>query len=620
MVWCDRRAAHLLGLAAGGSLLAPLVVADREPVRALLGAALEGQPRSAEAAAVVAGEPARLRLAARGLDGEVAVVASRLGPDAGSELASLRAALGDSTRAIKNLYAELDDQRDALRRNAEVNARVVGNITHDLRTPINSIIGLGKLLLSELDGPLTSEQEKQVAFILRSADELSSMASDLLGLATLDSGSLRLRPGRFDVHQLLRGLRGTLQGAGARPGVSVVIDPAPELPILDTDEGKLFQLLRNLLSNAIKFTERGEVRVFCEAGPGEGLITFHVRDTGIGIAPADQERIFEEFVQLDGPLQRQEKGAGLAVARRLAQLLGGTLRVESAPGAGATFSLCLPVVHPEVRSLDELFERSSHADLERDAPVLVVEDDPATLLLYEKYLAGTGFALLPARTLAQARQVLERVKPAAVILDVMLEGEVSWTLLRELKGEPATRQLPALVVTVADREEQARALGADEFFLKPVDQAWLLRKLRTLGRSGPVEKVLLIDDDEVSRYLLKRVLVDSPYAILEAPSPLEGLSVARAEQPDVLVVDFTMPGMSALELVDALKADAQTSRIPIILHTARPLSEGDRRRLDGKIAAVLPKEALTREVALRRVREVLTEAGRDARKAGHQAS
>src|SRR3712207_5948908 len=169
------------------------------------------------------------------------------------------------------------------------------------------------------------------------------------------------------------------------------------------------------------------------------------------------------------------------------------------------------------------------------SPVLVVEDDAQTLFLYKKYLADSGFQVVPARGVDEARRVLGRVRPAAVVLDVMLDGETSWSFLAEMKSSPETRDIPTLVVTVMDRENKARALGADEFYVKPMQREWLLKKLQSLASArGPVERVLVIDDDEVVRYLVRRLLADTRYAVIEAADGKEGVRMAREERPDVI--------------------------------------------------------------------------------------
>ena len=518
--------------------------------------------------------------------------------------------LADSTAGLRALYSELDEKDTSLRQVTEVKSRFVANVSHELRTPLNSILGMTRLLLAKQDGELTAEQERQIGYVRRSAQTLSELVDDLLDLAKMESGKVALRPSHFTVDEIFATLRGMMRPIATNPDVALVFEGAPAgLPVFETDEGKVAQVLRNLVSNALKFTATGEVRVGAHAGPAEGHVSFTVRDTGVGIAPADRERVFEEFAQVENPMQQHVKGTGLglSVSRRLAEVLGGRLTLESTLGAGSTFTLTIPTVHPETVAMHALEDRARQLDPTR-SPVLVVEDDRQTLFLYEKYLEGSGFQVVPARSIEDAREVLTRVQPAAIVLDILLEGEATWTFLGELKASEKWRDIPTLVVTVTDREQKARALGADEFFLKPLDRDWLLRKLTLLAKTGPMQKILVIDDDEVARYLVRKLVVGTEYQVIEAADGPEGIRRAREDDPHLIILDFVMPQMTAFEVLDELKADPKLRCIPVIISTSKTLSETERARLQQDTAAILSKHSLSREVAIARIRDALGKA------------
>ena len=627
VAWADARATEQLGIRPGASLreLAPAEARDR--VDALLRQAATTRVDDFALTLTVAGSATPLVVsAAPDGDGKILVVARVETAEVAElrqetrrqrhelmrreqQLNQIALELQESNRGVIALYAELDEKADSLRRTSEVKSRVVSNVSHEFRTPLNSILGLTRLLLARTDGPLTPEQEKQLGFILRSATELSELINDLLDLSKMEAGKIRLHATKFAVSDLFAALRGMSRPLQSRPEVELIFDDTADLPLCDTDDGKISQILRNLISNALKFTEKGEVRVSAWRRD-DAHVVFSVADTGVGIAPADHDRVFEEFTQIENPLQKSVKGTGLglSLSRKLAELLGGELTVASELGKGATFALTIPIVHPEVNEMTRLEARAHEADGSR-SPVLVVEDDRQTLFLYEKYLSGSGFQVMPARTIEDARDILTRLRPAAIVLDVMLEGETSWSFLSELKTSTVTRDIPILVVTVTDRENKARALGADEFWMKPMDKDWLSRKLATLAKRGPVEKVLVIDDDEVSRYLVRRLLADTPYRITEATGGLEGIRLARQLLPNVILLDFVMPGMTAFEVLDELKADPDTRNIPVIIHTSKDLAEEERQRLKVATAAILSKQSLSRELAIARIREALENAG-----------
>ena len=260
------------------------------------------------------------------------------------ELARLNVELEDTNRGVVALYSELDEKAEQLRRASEMKSAFLSNMSHEFRTPLSSIVALSRLLLDGDDGELTVEQERQVGYIVQSAESLTDLVNDLLDLAKVEAGKLDVRPGEFTVSELFGGLRGALRPLQKNSAVDLALDEPSGIPALFTDEGKVAQILRNFVANALKFTESGEVRVAASHDAGTGRVVFSVRDTGIGIAEADRERIFDEFAQVESPLQGRTKGTGLGLplSRRLAELLGGEVAVESTPGHGSTFTLVIP--------------------------------------------------------------------------------------------------------------------------------------------------------------------------------------------------------------------------------------------------------------------------------------
>jgi len=522
------------------------------------------------------------------------------------ELVRVTSELDESKQGVLTMHAEITDQSQELQRQAQIRGRVLASASHELRTPLHAILGLSELLADGADGPLTGEQRKQVEFIRSAASELLQLVDDVLDLTQGEAGRASLRASRFTMADFITSLRGMLRPLvpASGPVELVWADAAPDA-VLETDRGKLAQVVRNLVANALKFTEHGHVRVRAELGEDDS-VKIAVADTGIGIAPADHERIFEEFVQLDSPQQRRVKGSGLGLplSRRLTEALSGELTVASEPGLGSTFTVTIPRVHPEVADMRDIEERSRRAPDGR-ASVLVVEDDRRTFFIHEKYLKLAGFDVIPARDIAAARAALATIRPAAILLDVMLERETSWSFLAELKRDPSTADIPVLVVTVADQERRARELGADEFWLKPLHRERLLRKLDGLVRRSARPRLLVIDDDDKARYLLRKQLYGTSYEVLEASNGPEGVAVARSRHPDVILLDFMLHDKTAFDVLDELKADPRTESIPVVIATSHALDDESRLRLREQTEAVVSKEGLSRE----RIRDALARAG-----------
>lgn len=632
VAWADDRAIARLGVRVGDRLDSVSIPGTTSKIAAFLGDALERDVPRVELSLLAHGKALTVAFHGRPFDGGALLVGQILTDDevrsfgnmaeTMSELSELQREserqrkelvknyreLLDSNRALITMHAVLDDKNDELRRASDVKSRVVSNVSHEFRTPINSILGLTQLLIDRLDGELTPEQEKQVRFVRTSAQALSDLVNDLLDLSRLEAGRHELRAAKFEVSELLSSLRGMMRPL-VREGVELVLDEPAKPLTLDTDRGKVSQILRNLVSNAIKFTMKGSITVRTWTDDGKH-IKFEVKDTGIGIAPDDLPRIFEEFVQIDSPVQREVQGTGLglALSRKLAETLGGSLTATSKLGEGSTFLLEIPLLHEEVAAVEEIAARAKAID-ETKQQVLVVEDNRQTMFFYERYLASAGFQVVPARSVDEARKELARVRPAAIVLDVMLEGESTWSFLAELKENADTRDIPVMVVTIVDRAQKARALGADEFWLKPIDGDRMIRKLAELSKRGPVTRVLVIDDDEQARYLVRRLLSGAPYTVFEAADGASGLEIARKQRPDVIFLDFLLTNETAFDVIDDLKGDPELRSIPIIIQTAKSLDETERAKLERETSAILKKQSLSREVAITRIREALEAAG-----------
>ena len=259
------------------------------------------------------------------------------------EAQELRAELEETNRGVMALYAELDAQAEQLREATELKSRFLAYMSHEFRTPINSMRSITRLLLDRVDGPLTEEQERQVAFIQQNATEFAEMVDDLLDLAKVEAGRVEISPAWFEMVDLFSALRGMFKPVLTNPAVSLVFEEPVNVPKLYTDDRKLSQILRNFISNALKFTPRGEVRVSARV-EGDAHVKFSVADSGIGIAPEFHRSIFEDFSQVQSPLQKRLRGTGLglSLSRKLASLLGGTVSLESEPGKGSVFSVTIP--------------------------------------------------------------------------------------------------------------------------------------------------------------------------------------------------------------------------------------------------------------------------------------
>jgi signal transduction histidine kinase/DNA-binding response OmpR family regulator len=532
------------------------------------------------------------------------------------ELSRVNQELEDTNRGVVALYAELDERASHLRRADELKTRFLSDMSHEFRTPLSSILALSGLLLDRADGELSAEQEKQAGFIRRSAEGLLDLVNDLLDLAKIEAGKVEVRPTEFSVAGLFSAVRGMLRPLLMAQTVNLVFEEPETKAALYSDESKVSQILRNFISNALKFTDRGEIRVKAALNKDESTVTFSVADTGLGIALEDQERIFEEFTQIENPVQRKIKGTGLGLplCRKLATLLGGKIDLVSQMGVGSTFSLTIPsqyVAASEAEPADNAPPQRWEWD-ETRIPVLVLDDEPATRLIYEKYLRESPFQVLSAGNLREARDALKRVRPGAIILDIALRGEESWNWLAELKADSGTREIPIIIATAVEDRGKGLTLGADAYCVKPLTREVLLEQLERLTDpefrtapaaldSAPGARVMIIDDEPAARYVLTKLLSHKACSVQEAVSGAEGIRMAKETMPNLIFLDLKMPDVSGFDVLDRIKTDPATQPIPVAVVTSATLTEDDRRRLEAQTCAIMNKTELSRE----RVEQVL---------------
>jgi signal transduction histidine kinase len=371
------------------------------------------------------------------------------------ESKQLNQELGDTNRGVVALYAELDERAEQLRKASELKSRFLSHMSHEFRTPLNSVLALSRLLLDRIDGELTSEQERQISYIRRSAESLLELVNDLLDLSKVEAGKVDVKPTHFTVRALFGALRGALRPLLSSSAVELIFDGDDDLPEMLTDEAKISQILRNLISNALKFTEKGEVRVTARYEPDDQHVVFTVRDTGIGIAAKDLDRIFEEFSQIDSTLQRKVKGTGLGLplSRSLAELIGGVIQAESVPGQGSVFTLTIPA-----RFGAEPTAANAVNDLRRKR-VLIIDDDETFRYVLKQIIRGEPrYEVLEANDGGDGLRQARTEHPDVIVLDLQMPNVDGFTVLQELNADKRTSVIPLIVSTslAVDAELKAK--------------------------------------------------------------------------------------------------------------------------------------------------------------------
>jgi PAS domain S-box-containing protein len=526
--------------------------------------------------------------------------------------APLHNGAGEVTGALV-VYADVSERRRAEeegrgRELAEAASRAksqfLANMSHELRTPLNAIIGFSELLEDLTSGPLNDRQRRYVGNIVTSGRHLLDLVNDILDLAKIEAGRLTLEPSSFEPVAAIREVQRIVESLAMGKRLRLEIGTPEALPVITADRAKFKQILYNLLSNAIKFTHDGglvQVRartVPDPTTPGMGAddwLALEVEDTGIGIRPEDQSRIFLEFEQLDASYVREQKGTGLGLAltRRLVDLHGGRIGLESTVGKGSTFSILLPRVPPSVRA-------PGHAGLGAAAPaadegkpmVLVVEDEPVAGELLCHYLTTQGYAVAQAGNAQQALEMARRLKPVAITLDILLPDQDGLEVLSQLRALADTERIPVIVVSITDERALGFDLGASDWLVKPVNRE---RFLEAVSRAVPVtpngsgRTILVIDDHRETVDLLADTLQRRGFRALRAYDGIDGIRLATEQLPDAVVLDLVMPGLSGFEVARRLKEQEATRGIPVMVFTFKELAADERSSLSGQVRRIVSK-------------------------------
>jgi signal transduction histidine kinase/DNA-binding response OmpR family regulator/CHASE3 domain sensor protein len=525
------------------------------------------------------------------------------------QLAEQAAHLDTKNAALVLAQDQLRDRALELERASRYKSEFLANMSHELRTPLNSSLILAKLLADNAAGNLDEEQVRFAQTIYSAGNDLLNLINDILDISKVEAGKMELVPEELPLRRMVEGIARVFEPLARQKELVFELDVDAAVPAaIHSDRQRLEQILKNLLSNAIKFTDKGSVSLSVSA-TADGWIQFSVRDSGIGIAPDQQEKIFDAFHQADGTISRRfgGTGLGLSISRDLTSLLGGTLSVASTPDQGSTFTLSLPrngavaatppapqLVHaaPPVRQpapapapIEEA-PRHTFAD-DRAQPaagrrsVLVIEDDPEFARILYGLAHDMEFRCLVAMTAHQGLELAAAEGPDAILLDIRLPDDSGLSVLQQLKDDPATRHIPVHVVSSQDNGGEALHLGAIGYALKPTSREQLedvFRKLKDKS-SQKIKRVLLVEDDERQRDSVVQLVSDADVEIAAVGTGSEALDLLRSEIFDCMIIDLKLPDMQGNELLQRMSMEELCSFPPVIVYTGRNLTRDEEAEL-----------------------------------------
>ena len=533
----------------------------------------------------------------------------------GDELEALADQFNVMAGRLKESYAGLEQKVEERTREVEEKSRqlelasqhksqFLSSMSHELRTPLNAIIGLTEMMVTNAARFGTEKAAEPLRRVHRAGSHLLGLINQVLDLSKIEAGKLELSPDWVNLTPLINEVVDTARPLAEQNNNRLVVKGQENLGSLTVDPMRLRQILLNLLSNACKFTKQGEVTLLARKLVNEGhWIEFAVSDTGIGMTPEQQAKLFEEFTQADSSTARQYGGTGLglAITRKLARMMGGDVTLTSEAGKGSTFTVRLPADTdmPAGAPISSDRGRSTRADC-----VLVIDDDATARELISDHLKAGGFSVVTAAGGVEGIKLAKELQPTAITLDVMMPDLDGWSVLAALRQNPELADIPVIMVSIVDDKRRGIALGAAGYLTKPIDRERLHRLVRRFQAPTRATRVLMVEDDASQRERMLGWLERPHWIVREAANGQEALDLLREEKPDVILLDLMMPEMDGFEVVAALQGDKDWRDIPVIVITSLDLDAKDRARLNSGVQSVLVKEKFRPEDLVEHIRQL----------------
>jgi CheY-like chemotaxis protein/two-component sensor histidine kinase len=489
-------------------------------------------------------------------------------------------------------------------------------MSHELRTPMNAIIGYGEMLEEEARELDQESLLPDIHSIHAAAKHLLGLINDILDISKIEAGKMDLYLETFDLSAMVENVVVTIQPLIENKANHLQVLYEETLGEMHTDLTKTRQILLNLLSNASKFTEQGTITLEVKRSiVKEGdWITFIVSDEGIGMTPEQQSNLFQSFSQADASTSRKYGGTGLglAISKHFSHMLGGTIEVESEFGKGSRFIVQIPARITSKKPNTSVHEMAEEeADLPGGAGViLVIDDDIAVRSLLKTYLSKVGYQVAVAGEGAEGLRLAKKLRPNAITLDIIMPGIDGWEVLSRLKADEELAHIPVVILTVMENKEMGFALGASEYLTKPVSREHLIKVLRKYRGEDVTCTVMLVEDDQVTREMMWRILRKAGWRVVEAENGKVALRYLEEYQPDLILLDLMMPEMDGFEFIIHLRHYKEWASIPVIVLTAKDISIEDRLWLNHRVDTVFQKGAYSREELLAEVRHLISNAVR----------
>lgn len=514
---------------------------------------------------------------------------------------TLEQTVRERTADLAEAMQAAQEARAAAEQANELKTQFLANMSHELRTPLNSIINFTRILMVGMRGPVTDSQADYLNRVRNSGEHLLGLINDILDLSKIEAGKMELFKEPINIGDVIHSVMSSAAGLTKGKPIELQHEVEPNLPTIEVDRTRIRQVLLNLLSNAAKFTDEGTITVRVTRQDSQVLIS--VRDTGIGIAPEHQSLIFEEFRQVEGDSNRRYEGTGLglAICRRLIELHNGRIWLESEAGVGSTFFFTLPFQLVPEQPVPVAPGVLSHL---RGAKILVIDDDPAAIEIVMTYLGRDGHAITGVSDSRYAVEEARRLKPDAIILDVLMPHKDGWEVLGALKSDPDLKQVPVVLYSIMEEQKLGFYLGASAYLTKPIDEEQLRSTVAQLVSQDST--ILVIDDDPDALEIVTAQLRQlDGHTVLTANGGRAGLELIASQRPDLIILDLMMPEIDGFAVLQQLEANEATRAIPVVVLTAKDLTNQEHEFLNQRVSSLLTKGFTSSGQLLEKVAELL---------------
>ncbi len=515
---------------------------------------------------------------------------------------------------LRRKNVELEHQTQKTQEASDTLKKFLATFSHELRAPLNSIIGFSDLLTTQFDGLSAESIQEFMKNINASGKHLQQIINDILDLSKIEAGRMELHIASYPISYFEESLRRIFATQVKEKGIQLDIRFSPEFEEIVVDQTRFRQILLNLVSNAIKFSRQGgRVTVTSERVGND--IQYEVRDEGVGIKPEELPHLFKPFRQATHgrALNQQGIGLGLAISKKLVELHGGSIGIESEYGKGTTVRFRIPLVIDATSErlkqaemlLDALKREAMREGAETQPLALIVEDSAQAAELLRMHIAAAGYRVEVAHDGVEAIEKAKQLHPNVITLDLLLPVKDGWQVMKELKRHPLCRHIPIIIVSIIDEKNLGFSLGAVDYFVKPVNKEELLAamdRVRLLPHADArVPKVLVIDDDRAATDLIEVILGNEGYEVIKAYHGRDGLEVALREKPDIIILDLIMPEMSGVSVAYQLKQNPTTRSIPIIVLTSMEIDDEMQQQLGSYVTGLMRKSSFTKKELLKEI-------------------